>query len=652
MPIIPLIQQKALPDAPAAVMNREKFPTVNNRGVQQAAGELGSVKSPLLPAEQLSAPFRALGAVGEAIQQTGSVIGALARTRMQAETDVQVAQADAEMEGELARFDQWKTETNAPTNTWESEWQKRMAGLQGKISQRKDLTPGARQDINLRMVRFGGQAQARVMAGAARESFAQAKSAFVAQIDRYTDGQNPEGFEEALTTAEKRGYLYPHEAENFRQRFKDTGERKQKEATATAEKQEYDMHTSEAIADPEKWLAANGKEPWKGKEILWQRVKNAADARQREVTVASVDEVVNAIAEGTITVEAEVDAWDSKLPPKLRQEAKQYLRSRDAFAEKKDRDENGVRNAVELRRKVADYDPQSDPERRGYFELVREIGGRVEQSMAGELTGELFRKYGRDASKLKVRPEIEQNVSKSLDVIFDAETGAIPYRKKVPVIDAKGRPVKDLRTQLPETTWQEDPAAKQRAIDAQTAIEIKMTDWFKEHPDATLPEVKKKLGEVLPEGTRLGALEALQKLKAPQAAAGGSVTSYGYAGDSTPDSNSSAGIGAFVPREEEEKIRRGEDSPYRLRRGDIAVSPDVESQLRAAGVREGETILVRLANGEVRRARWMDRTAQDDDVRSGRIKGVSRPLRGRFDFYSPGGRDEADGVAVVGWSKA
>lgn len=119
-------------------------------------------------------------------------------------------------------------------------------------------------------------------------------------------------------------------------------------------------------------------------------------------------------------------------------------------------------------------------------------------------------------------------------------------------------------------------------------------------------------------------------------AAGGKVTSYGYASDETPDANSAAGIGAWVSDEEADRIRAGEDTPNKLRAGDLAVSPDIEEEFRRAGIAPGDTVTVRLDDGTQRQARWMDRTAAD--------------LSGRFDFYSPDGIDPLDGRAVLGFS--
>lgn len=118
----------------------------------------------------------------------------------------------------------------------------------------------------------------------------------------------------------------------------------------------------------------------------------------------------------------------------------------------------------------------------------------------------------------------------------------------------------------------------------------------------------------------------------------GRTTAYGYRNDPTPDSNSSAGIGAFVPDDEAAKIKRGEPSDYRLRAGDLAVSPDIESQFRKQGISPGDQVTLAYADGTTHTGRWMDRT--------------DGSLDGRFDLYSPNGPAANDGSRITGFAPA
>jgi hypothetical protein len=91
----------------------------------------------------------------------------------------------------------------------------------------------------------------------------------------------------------------------------------------------------------------------------------------------------------------------------------------------------------------------------------------------------------------------------------------------------------------------------------------------------------------------------------------------------------------------------GEDHPDLLQPGDLAVSPDIQEQLIAAGVKPKEFIRVKFKDGTTRRARWMDITATDEQAAKMGIK----PLRGRWDFFTPDGKESRDGMPVISFSR-
>lgn len=113
----------------------------------------------------------------------------------------------------------------------------------------------------------------------------------------------------------------------------------------------------------------------------------------------------------------------------------------------------------------------------------------------------------------------------------------------------------------------------------------------------------------------------------------GHITSYGYKGDSTPDWNSSHAIGAW-----DNKL-----TPYKS----LAVSPDVETAFRAAGIAPLDAVEVQCGNGDVLSLIWGDRTATDAQAK----KIGLQPLRGRFDIFSPNGKAAHDGQCVTGFRK-
>lgn len=167
--------------------------------------------------------------------------------------------------------------------------------------------------------------------------------------------------------------------------------------------------------------------------------------------------------------------------------------------------------------------------------------------------------------------------------------------------------------------------------------------WQKTVKDTKRPPDDKAVQQFLSDKTRAFNVGKFWSDRKPEPRAAspvtGKLTSFAYPGDETPDKNSSAGIGAFTdPGKPETKLKPG----------DIAVSPDIELQLHDAGISPLDAIKIKLADGTEHVGRWADRTMQDAEAR----KKFGKPLRGRFDIYSPGGKQSKDGSPIISFSKA
>jgi hypothetical protein len=91
----------------------------------------------------LAAPSEALGQLGKGIQQAGGVLEVLGQKQRQAETDVQVAEADNSMLAEKSSFEQWKTEHPDPSD-WSTEWEKAALDAEAERSQQFETAHGRR----------------------------------------------------------------------------------------------------------------------------------------------------------------------------------------------------------------------------------------------------------------------------------------------------------------------------------------------------------------------------------------------------------------------------------------------------------------------------------------------------------------------------
>lgn len=101
------------------------------------------------------------------------------------------------------------------------------------------------------------------------------------------------------------------------------------------------------------------------------------------------------------------------------------------------------------------------------------------------------------------------------------------------------------------------------------------------------------------------------------------ITDYAQANDPYKDSNTMKGVGAGGIGEGKGPagLKGGN---YLLKDYSMAVSPDVEAQMRASGIKLGDWVNVQTADGRTFAKRFDDRTASN--------------LTGRVDFYSPVGR--------------
>ena len=523
MPIIPLIQDnRPLGNAAAPVLDNQRRPTVDLSGISREVGNLAQAgKMPEMSASDAAKPYEALGAVGRAVSQAGDAVGALAMKRVEAESDVQIAKADAEMQMRREDFENWKLQTNADPSTWDQEWTKRVGSMKQDIGGREDLHPGAKDAINLRLIRFEGMTRAQVAGDAAKQTFALAKSSFVGNIQDATETQDEGRFRENLDTAAKKGYLWPHEVAGYEKHFKATGERMAHETKSAAFDTALDGVTG---------LASNGGYDVTLKNIdgnAWgdftdsekERLRNAARQVSNRRATDEMDKLTDGIITGSITNEAKIDALDNPhVSPRVKEQAKGYLAKRDEIAEAKDRETNGERNFVELLPKVRAYDPAKDADGSKYFQLRRELSARVGHEDDGYLRAILYGKRTAQPPKIEANQELKHYLGETLGVIFDPKQGKVPWKKEVPDLDANGKPIKDSRGRI-ETKTVEDTAAKQRAIDAQAVIVTKFNAWMKLNPtEAQDPAVaKKKIMEFLPEGTRANVLDSMIQSSTPKA---------------------------------------------------------------------------------------------------------------------------------------
>jgi hypothetical protein len=158
------------------------------------------------------------------------------------------------------------------------------------------------------------------------------------------------------------------------------------------------------------------------------------------------------------------------------------------------------------------------------------------------------------------------------------------------------------------------------------------SSWFAPSKPAISTDDVRKKADAPPKTSKADGINK-KSSKEDIAKAEGKVTSYGFKGDAHSDSNSRAGIGAW---------------DNKLKENSLAISPDIEGKFKAAGIGEGDPVELTLADGSTVVRNWDDRTMQDKQA----IEKFGKPLTGRFDFHSPGGKQKNDGMAVLSFRKA
>jgi hypothetical protein len=123
-------------------------------------------------------------------------------------------------------------------------------------------------------------------------------------------------------------------------------------------------------------------------------------------------------------------------------------------------------------------------------------------------------------------------------------------------------------------------------------------------------------------------------------------TIYGFEkkGDATFDTNSSFAIGANASDKEQAEIKAGKNNAARLiPNKDFALSPDLEEQFKAQGIKMRDTVTLTMDDGTTHTGRWMDRTAKEFQ---------GKTLSGRVDIYSPKADSPVKDKKFVGFARS
>jgi hypothetical protein len=307
--------------------------------------------------------------------------------------------------------------------------------------------------------------------------------------------------------------------------------------------------------------------------------------------------------------------------------------------------------------RLANYDPSTDPKMTEFNAISNDIVSNVPKNLRSVMNNDLtsaWTKFSKDGTlnpKTKWQGEMisqinelgkngvlgDMGTEKDSNDLF---TGKIKDQTKY---DTYWNKVYNLQSEMRD--WFSDPANKGKSPEDARAYlngrirgpvqDAAMKDGARLKPESMRFSVPVGTGGLynspVPSPTPVNPTDLLKKSR--EIKAEGKVTSYNFKGDAYSDSNSRAGIGAWNNK---------------LTENSLAISPDIESKFKAAGIGKGDPVELTLADGSTVIRNWDDRTMQDKQA----IAKYGKPLTGRFDFHSPGGKQKNDGMAVLSFRKA
>jgi hypothetical protein len=317
------------------------------------------------------------------------------------------------------------------------------------------------------------------------------------------------------------------------------------------------------------------------------------------------------------------------------------------------------KDIAEVKAALASYDPATDQDMSGLINLQNQIAEKAHKSIRPILNDQLtqmVKKFNADGTLKSatekwqgdmIRHVLDLGKSGLLGDPGTEKTSSGMYGEKI-TDPAKNNEywqgVYKVQQGLEE--WFQNPANKDKTpADAQAFRDSLIQPLINESSKNNRKNQTTNRGSYVesisagaygaptPKPTPPPSTDAIQKAKEAKDKSLGKVTSYNFPNDPYSDTNSRNRIGAWNNRLDENSL---------------AISPDIERKFKAAGIGKGDPVELTLADGSTVIRTWDDRTMQDSQA----IKKFGKPLTGRFDFHSPGGKQKNDGMAVVSFRKA
>ena len=618
--------------------------TVSTRPLDNAAR---SMLTQTLELDAFSQEARAAGRFAEAIGGLGDVAQKWGQKFAEAKDASDISKAEMVLQSSWEK--QQNEQLGTPVEKWGDLWSRNQEEAKRQLGEIK-FSNNAAEKINPYFERWSTLSTIKMDGLAKKQEINGFRSTMESNAYKKIATGDYEGAFSVMDESAKKGLHTPEEVTVWKSKLFD-------DQIRYARQQQKENITMSITADPRGTIekldrAGKGEKTDLGDlqptEVAYY--KNLATRQDRSYQAENWNSLVEKIQNGDIASKDQL----KKEADGMRIDPTKYKRLENAIAATISFD---PKVAGDLKAKVAGFDFSADQNDSKFYELKNEIVSRLPKDHAQLLVGELDSGWkktldGTPKSPREVyRSDFIQGIKRIGDSGLLGETGLDQDGKTI--VDQSKNNTYNARVysvMQGMDDWFNNPANKDKTpADAQQhrdsliepLLKGKALELFKQKSSSAFQPSTGMQTRMMdrvdqtdfakPMPTPPPAKDAIDKAKSIKAE--GKVTYYNFPGDKYSDSNSRNLIGAWNNK---------------LDKDSLAISPDIERKFKAAGIGKGDAVELTLADGSTVIRNWDDRTMQDEQA----TRKFGKPLTGRFDFHSPGGKQKNDGMAVVSFRKA
>lgn len=592
----------------------------------------------------------AMGKIAYQIGQIGEVALAYSEKMAKAKDTADLARAETLMRSAFEK--QQNDQMSTPVDKWQEKWLTNVSETKKAIGEigisnnaAQSLSPAFDRWDKMSGVQIEGQANKKRIEGYRQDLEANA-------LMKIAD-EDYEGAFAVIDKGVKDGTYSADEGKLKKAMMQDSIVRKAEADQANNITATLSTDPDTVVSEMDKVLAGTESTFGKIDASKAKVYKARAERESKNLLIERKNDIINAINSGDILDRKSLDAWNAEKAGGKMDAATLNKMERMISSEVRYNPEA----IVAARTAIAKYDPATDDATgwTGYNQILDQVQNTVPKDMRERMMGELRDTWSATAREGKSRNPKQTYTASLLKTVEDLGKGGFlgvetGKDKNGVVVDqdksmAYWNKVESIQSNLID--WLNDPKNKD-ASPEQASSQLKAI-LGKSAQDGAAARIMEKnkpraSGYVVPAGmggvyvppvapspTPTKSEDLINKGKAIKAE--GKVTSYNFPGDPFSDSNSRNRIGAWNNTLDENSL---------------AISPDIERRFKAAGIGKGDPVELTLADGSTVIRNWDDRTMQDEQA----TRKFGKPLTGRFDFHSPGGKQKNDGMAVVSFRKA